>query len=58
METYSGAGRLITGEVVKIHVAEDVLDSGRIITQKQSQLDEALVTIGLKRVVLLSLSAL
>ena len=29
-----GAGRLITGEVVKIHVAEDVLDSGRIITQK------------------------
>ena len=28
-----GAGRLITGEVVKIHVAENVLENGRIITQ-------------------------
>ncbi len=27
-----GAGTLITGEVVKIHVREDLLDSGRILT--------------------------
>jgi flavin reductase (DIM6/NTAB) family NADH-FMN oxidoreductase RutF len=28
-----GAGRIITGEVVKIHVAKEVLDNGRILTQ-------------------------
>jgi len=29
-----GAGRLITGEVIKIHVADEVLEQGRILTQK------------------------
>ena len=29
-----GAGRLITGEVIKVHVREDILDQGRILTQK------------------------
>ncbi len=29
-----GAGRLITGEVVKIHIADHVLDRGRILTQQ------------------------
>jgi flavin reductase (DIM6/NTAB) family NADH-FMN oxidoreductase RutF len=29
-----GAGTLITGEVVKIHVAEDIYDNGRIVTKK------------------------
>ena len=29
-----GAGQLITGEVVKVHVAEDIYDQGRILTNK------------------------
>lgn len=29
-----GAGQIITGEVVKIHVNEDIYDKGRIITSK------------------------
>lgn len=29
-----GAGTLITGEVIKVHVAEEVYDNGRIITSK------------------------
>jgi flavin reductase (DIM6/NTAB) family NADH-FMN oxidoreductase RutF len=29
-----GAGTLITGEVVRIHVAEEIYDNGRIVTQK------------------------
>ena len=29
-----GGGRLITGEVVKIHINEEILDQGRIITEK------------------------
>ncbi len=28
-----GCGTLITGEVVKVHVAEDIYDNGRIVTQ-------------------------
>ena len=31
-----GAGTLITGEVVKVHVAEDIYDNGRIITKNWS----------------------
>jgi flavin reductase (DIM6/NTAB) family NADH-FMN oxidoreductase RutF len=30
----AGAGQLLTGEVVKIHVAEEIYDQGRIITNK------------------------
>lgn len=30
----AGAGQLITGEVVKIHVAEEILENGKIVTQK------------------------
>lgn len=29
-----GAGQLITGEVVRIHVAEEIMENGKIITQK------------------------
>lgn len=29
-----GAGQIITGEVVKVHVDENILDSGRILTDK------------------------
>jgi flavin reductase (DIM6/NTAB) family NADH-FMN oxidoreductase RutF len=29
-----GAGQLITGEVVRVHVAEEILENGRIITSK------------------------
>lgn len=29
-----GAGQIITGEVVKVHIAEEVLEGSRIITQK------------------------
>lgn len=29
-----GSGTLITGEVVKVHIAEDIYDNGRILTQK------------------------
>ncbi len=29
-----GAGQIITGEVVKVHVAEEILEQGRIITPK------------------------
>lgn len=29
-----GAGQIITGEVVKVHVAEEILDQGRIVTNK------------------------
>ncbi len=29
-----GAGQLITGEVVRVHIAEDILENGRIITSK------------------------
>ena len=29
-----GCGQIITGEVVRIHVAEDILENGKIITQK------------------------
>ena len=29
-----GSGRLITGEVVKIHINQDTYDNGRILTQK------------------------
>ncbi|MBT7609043.1 MAG: flavin reductase family protein [Bacteriovoracaceae bacterium] len=29
-----GAGQLITGEVVKVHVSEDIYEQGRIITEK------------------------
>lgn len=31
---WPGAGTLITGEVVKIHVAEEVYDNGRLLTQE------------------------
>jgi flavin reductase (DIM6/NTAB) family NADH-FMN oxidoreductase RutF len=30
----AGAGQIITGEVVKIHVDEKILDSGRIVTSE------------------------
>ena len=30
----AGAGQIITGEVVKVHVDEKILDNGRIITQE------------------------
>lgn len=29
-----GAGQIITGEVVKVHVAEEILDNGKIVTPK------------------------
>ncbi len=29
-----GAGQIITGEVVKVHIAEEILDGSRILTQK------------------------
>jgi flavin reductase (DIM6/NTAB) family NADH-FMN oxidoreductase RutF len=29
-----GSGQIITGEVVKVHVADEILDNGRIITSK------------------------
>lgn len=29
-----GAGQLITGEVVRIHVAEEIMENGKIVTQK------------------------
>jgi len=29
-----GAGQIITGEVVKVHIADEILENGRIITQK------------------------
>jgi flavin reductase (DIM6/NTAB) family NADH-FMN oxidoreductase RutF len=29
-----GAGQLITGEVVRVHIAEEILENGRIITSK------------------------
>lgn len=29
-----GCGQIITGEVVRVHIAEEVLEGGRIITQK------------------------
>lgn len=29
-----GAGQIITGEVVKIHVAEEIMENGKIVTQK------------------------
>jgi flavin reductase (DIM6/NTAB) family NADH-FMN oxidoreductase RutF len=29
-----GCGQIITGEVVKVHVAEEILENGRIITSK------------------------
>ncbi|MGZ3788116.1 MAG: flavin reductase family protein [Bacteriovorax sp.] len=31
---HPGAGQLITGEVVKVHIAEDIMENGRIITSK------------------------
>lgn len=31
---HPGAGQLITGEVVKIHVAEEIMENGKIVTQK------------------------
>ena len=31
---HPGAGQIITGEVVKVHIAEEVLEGSRIITQK------------------------
>lgn len=31
---WPGAGTLITGEVVKVHVAEEIYDNGRLITEK------------------------
>lgn len=31
---HAGAGQLITGEVVKVHIAEHLLENGRIITSK------------------------
>lgn len=31
-----GAGTLITGEVIKVHIRENIFDNGRIITQKWS----------------------
>jgi flavin reductase (DIM6/NTAB) family NADH-FMN oxidoreductase RutF len=30
----AGAGQIITGEVVKVHVADEILENGRIITTK------------------------
>lgn len=30
----AGAGQIITGEVIKVHIAEELLEHGRIITQK------------------------
>lgn len=30
----SGCGQIITGEVVKVHIAEEILENGRIITSK------------------------
>lgn len=29
-----GAGQIITGEVVRVHIAEEILENGRIITKK------------------------
>lgn len=29
-----GCGQIITGEVIKVHISEDLLDSGRIVTEK------------------------
>jgi flavin reductase (DIM6/NTAB) family NADH-FMN oxidoreductase RutF len=31
---HPGAGQIITGEVVKVHIAEEILDGGHIVTQK------------------------
>lgn len=31
---HAGAGQIITGEVIRVHIAEDIYDSGRIITSK------------------------
>jgi flavin reductase (DIM6/NTAB) family NADH-FMN oxidoreductase RutF len=31
---HPGAGQLITGEVVRVHVAEDIMEEGKIITAK------------------------
>jgi flavin reductase (DIM6/NTAB) family NADH-FMN oxidoreductase RutF len=30
----AGAGQIITGEVVRVHIAEEILENGRIVTQK------------------------
>jgi flavin reductase (DIM6/NTAB) family NADH-FMN oxidoreductase RutF len=30
----AGSGQIITGEVVRVHIAEEILENGRIITQK------------------------
>ncbi|MBP9682222.1 MAG: flavin reductase family protein [Bacteriovorax sp.] len=31
---HPGAGQIITGEVVRVHIAEEILENGRIITSK------------------------
>jgi flavin reductase (DIM6/NTAB) family NADH-FMN oxidoreductase RutF len=30
----AGAGQIITGEVIRVHIAEDILENGKILTQK------------------------
>lgn len=30
----AGSGQIITGEVIRVHIAEEILENGRIITQK------------------------
>lgn len=30
----AGAGQIITGEVIKVHIAENILENGKILTQK------------------------